>query len=191
MDTSIQDADLSADTFGLENEVKACIREIPDFPKPGILFKDITPILGNPGLTNKVLMALYNRYSKMNLDALVGVESRGFLFGMLLAHKLNIPFIPVRKKGKLPFETISESYELEYGEATLELHTDSIHSGQKILIHDDLLATGGTLEATCKLIKRMGGIVEACCFIINLQALGGEKRLGSYTKNVDYFANYK
>jgi len=179
------------DKFGLENEVKESIREIADFPKPGILFKDITPILSNPTLTHKVLEALYERYRNMNLDAVVGVESRGFLFGMLLAHKLGIPFIPVRKKGKLPFETISESYELEYGEATLELHIDSIHKGQRILIHDDLLATGGTIEATCKLITRMGGIIQSCCFIINLEALGGEKRLFNYTKNVDYFANYK
>jgi len=179
------------DKFGLEKEVKDCIREIPDFPKPGILFKDITPVLSNPVLTGKVLEALHSYYAPMGLDAVVGIESRGFLFGMLLAHKLHIPFIPVRKKGKLPFETISESYSLEYGQATLELHTDAILPGQKILIHDDLLATGGTIEATCKLIQRMQGEIMACSFIVNLNGLGGLSRLSFYTKNVDYFANYQ
>jgi adenine phosphoribosyltransferase len=187
----VQEKSLSTRKFELEKEVKASIREISDFPKPGILFKDITPILSNPNLTQQVLEAMVHTYQPLNLDAIVGVESRGFLFGILLAQKLHIPFIPVRKKGKLPYQTISESYNLEYGQATLELHTDAILPGQRILVHDDLLATGGTIEATCKLIHRMGGNIEACSFIINLQALEGEKKLLKYTNTIDYFANYQ
>lgn len=175
----------------LEKEIKGCVREIPNFPKPGILFKDITPILSDAKLTNKVLMAMENHYRPMNLDQIVGIESRGFLFGILLASKLNIPFIPIRKKGKLPFSTLSQSYNLEYGEACLEIHLDAIQPGQRILVHDDLLATGGTIEAACKLIRRMEGEIVACSFIINLESLGGIQKLRNFTNNIDYLANYE
>src|SRR5476651_1030152 len=136
----------------IEQQIKAAIRDIPDFPKPGIVFKDITPILKDPALCDKILDAFVEQLKDTPIDVVAGVESRGFLFGLSLAGRLGVPFIPVRKAGKLPFTIKQKVYELEYGTATIELHTDAFEPGQRILIHDDLLATGGTVTAASQLI---------------------------------------
>src|SRR5665213_4209481 len=142
----------------IAQQIKAAVRDIPDFPKPGIIFKDITPILKDPGLCDSVVDAFVERLKGIRVDVVAGVESRGFLFGLTLACKLGVPFVPVRKAGKLPFTIQQKAYDLEYGAATIELHTDAFEPGQHILIHDDLLATGGTARAASELIPEMGGI---------------------------------
>ena len=141
--------------MSLENSLKSVIREIPDFPKKGIYFKDITPIFYDQKLCGEVVNGFIEKMNKKP-DAIVGIESRGFLFGILLANKLNVPFVLVRKAGKLPYKVISEEYELEYGNSTIELHEDSLKKDWNVLIHDDLLATGGTAEATARLVKKAG-----------------------------------
>jgi adenine phosphoribosyltransferase len=152
-------------------------RDIQDFPKQGILFKDITPLLLNAEarekMTEKLLLTLKDR----KIDKVVGVESRGFFFGTLLAQKLNAGFVPVRKPNKLPYETISATYELEYGQDTLEIHTDAIQKGDKVLIHDDVLATGGTAKAVCELVERLGGEIVQCNFLIELSFLNGREKI--------------
>lgn len=163
----------------IAEEVSAKIRDIHDFPKPGIIFKDITPVLGDPVLSDKVVTELSSHWSKDEVDAVVGIESRGFLFGREMAGMLQAGFVPVRKPGKLPSVTISESYDLEYGSATLEIHADAIRPGQRVVIHDDLLATGGTAEAAAKLVTRCGGVVVGFSFIVELGFLNGQERLGS------------
>ncbi|MBL7472116.1 adenine phosphoribosyltransferase [Robertkochia sediminum] len=157
-------------------ELEKYIRDIPDFPKPGVLFKDITPLLLDPGAMRETLGRLLEGAPK-HIDKVVGMESRGFLFGMALAHELNCGFIPVRKPGKLPAKTIKQSFDLEYGSDILEIHEDAIKPGERILIHDDVLATGGTAEATGKLVEELGGEVVQYNFLIELQALNGRKRL--------------
>lgn len=157
------------------------IRDIPNFPKPGIVFKDITPMLADPEAINLCLNTLLENIGNQNIDKVVGVESRGFLFATLLAQKLNAGFVPVRKPKKLPFTTISETYDLEYGTDTLEIHTDAIKKGEKVLLHDDILATGGTAQATCKLIEKLGGDIVQCNFIIDLSFLNGSEKLKPYT----------
>ena len=153
------------------------IRDIADFPKPGIIFKDITPILANPILVKEIANWFVKKAEADGIDVVVGVESRGFLFGMMIAEKLGIPFVPVRKEGKLPHETIKHSYNLEYGSATMEIHTDAIKDGQKVMIHDDLLATGGTALAAAELVKKLGGKVGNFSFLIELGFLDGKKKL--------------
>ncbi|MCL9770918.1 adenine phosphoribosyltransferase [Flavobacterium sp. HXWNR69] len=153
------------------------IRDIQDFPKPGIGFKDITPLLISPEATTFCLETLVNSLKNQKIDKVIGVESRGFFFGILLAQKLNAGFIPVRKPKKLPFTTISASYELEYGTDTLEMHVDAIQPGDKILIHDDVLATGGTAKAVCELVEQLGGEIVQMNFLMELSFLNGREKL--------------
>lgn len=153
------------------------IRDIQDFPKPGIIFKDITPLLANPKAVKECMALLINNLRERNIDKVVGVESRGFFFATLLAHELRAGFVPVRKPKKLPFETISASYELEYGTDTLEIHTDAIKKGDRVLIHDDVLATGGTAKAVCELVEKLGGEIVQCNFLMELSFLKGRDKL--------------
>lgn len=157
--------------------LKKYIRDIQDFPKPGIVFKDITPLLLNPIARTETLQLLLSNLKDQQIDKVIGVESRGFFFGMLLAEELNVGFIPVRKPKKLPYETISASYDLEYGTDTLEIHTDAIQKGDRVLIHDDVLATGGTAKAVCELVERLGGVVVQCNFIMELSFLNGREKI--------------
>lgn len=157
--------------------IEPYIRDVVDFPKKGIVFKDITPLLNDPAAFRLTLDHLTERYQDQQLDAIVGIESRGFIFGAALADRLNVGFVPARKPGKLPAETIAESYQLEYGEATLELHCDAFAKGARILLIDDLLATGGTLNAAIKLIERLGGQLVESAVIIELCFLGGRGKL--------------
>jgi adenine phosphoribosyltransferase len=161
----------------IAQQIKAAIRDIPDFPKPGIVFKDITPILKNPGLCENIIDAFVEQLQGTRIDAVAGIESRGFLFGLTLATKLGVPFVPVRKAGKLPFTIKQKAYKLEYGTATIELHTDAFEPGQHILLHDDLLATGGTVTAASELIKEMGGVVAGFSFVVGLGFLNGKERI--------------
>jgi adenine phosphoribosyltransferase len=161
----------------LESVLKSTIRDVPDFPKPGILFKDITPVLSRPALVRGITDHFAELYRNAGIDAVVGMESRGFIFGAPLALALDAAFVPARKPGKLPYERVSESYALEYGTATLDMHIDAIHPGQRVLVVDDLIATGGTAVATNKLVERLGGKVIACCFVIELCFLDGRAAL--------------
>ncbi|OGQ18682.1 MAG: adenine phosphoribosyltransferase [Deltaproteobacteria bacterium RIFCSPHIGHO2_02_FULL_40_11] len=160
--------------------IKKAIRDIPDFPKKGIIFKDITPVLNNPELFRKTIDILHERYEGEKIDKVVGVESRGFIFGAVLAYTLGAGFTIVRKVGKLPYKTIKKSYDLEYGTDHLEMHEDSILKGERVLIIDDLLATGGTCEATAHLVEQLGGKVQSCAFVIELTFLKGKERLKKY-----------
>ena len=155
------------------------IRDVQDFPKPGILFKDITPLLQSATARKAVIMNLKAQFEKESIDAVAGIEARGFLFGVPLADVLGVPFIPVRKAGKLPYLRVSESYDLEYGQATIEIHRDAVQNGQRVLIHDDLLATGGTCIATARLLKKLGAVPVGFSFLINLSFLEGEQKLNS------------
>jgi adenine phosphoribosyltransferase len=155
------------------------IRDVENFPKEGIQFKDITPMLINPQARNECLEILISSLKDKKIDKVVGVESRGFFFGILLAEKLNVGFIPVRKPKKLPFQTISASYQLEYGSDTLEMHIDAIQKGDKVVIHDDVLATGGTAKAVCELVERLGGEIVQMNFIMEITALQGRLKLGN------------
>lgn len=161
-------------------DIRSIIRDVPDFPKKGIIFKDITPLLGDPAAFAAAIDALAERYEKAPFDKIVAIESRGFIFGAALAYRLGKGFVPVRKPGKLPAETVSETYDLEYGKDTLEIHKDALKPGEAVLILDDVLATGGTLEATAKLVERVGGRVHEIATLIELTFLGGRKRLGRY-----------
>lgn len=161
----------------LEDEIKPLLRDVHDFPKPGILFKDITPLLSNPAVRKKVVDEIANHFSKQNIEALAAVEARGFIFGSLIAQQLNIPFIPIRKAGKLPYKKIKEEYALEYGNASIEMHLDAFLPGTRVLLHDDLLATGGTATAAGQMVQQLGGIVAGYSFIINLSFLPGENLL--------------
>jgi len=157
--------------------IKSSIKSIPNHPKEGIIFRDITSLLEVPEAFKATIDLIVEKYKDQGLTKVIGTESRGFIFGAPVALALGLPFIPVRKPGKLPREVISQSYQLEYGQDTLELHTDAISQGDNVLIIDDLLATGGTVEATVKLVQRLGGEVKHAAFVINLPELGGEKRL--------------
>ena len=152
-------------------------RDIQDFPKEGILFKDITPLLLNAQAREKMLETLVSTLKEKQIDKVIGVESRGFFFGILLAEKLNAGFIPVRKANKLPYETITASYELEYGQDVLEMHIDAIEKGDKVLIHDDVLATGGTAKAVCELVEKLGGEIVQCNFLMELTFLSGREKI--------------
>ena len=164
--------------------IKNSIKSIPDYPKAGIIFRDITSLMENAKAYKASIDLLQNKYKDQGFTKVVGTEARGFLFGAPLALALGIGFVPVRKPGKLPREVVSESYDLEYGKDTLEMHVDSIRKGDKVLVIDDLLATGGTIEATTKLIRRLGGQVHDAAFIISLPDIGGEKRLQALDINV-------
>ncbi|MBL9140228.1 MAG: adenine phosphoribosyltransferase [Phycisphaerae bacterium] len=168
---------ISSRTMNPVEQLRRLIRDVPDFPKPGIMFRDITPLLRNPpGLALSVeLMA--NQFRGQGFELVVGAESRGFIFGIAVAQALSCGFVPVRKPGKLPHRTASATYSLEYGMDTLEMQEDAIPTGSKVLVVDDLLATGGTMKACCELVERLGGRVEGCTVLIELQALGGRARL--------------
>ncbi len=174
----------------LEQKIKDTIRDVKDFPKPGILFKDITPIFHNQELCNEIIDEFAKRFADEKIDAIVGVESRGFLFGFALANKLNIPFILVRKAGKLPFETISYEYKLEYGSAVIEMQVNEIQKNWKVIIHDDLLATGGTAEAASILVQMQGGFVAGFAFVLELDFLKGKEKLAKYSSNIVSLVNY-
>jgi adenine phosphoribosyltransferase len=158
--------------------IERYIRDVHDFPKPGIVFKDITPLLQSPGGLEQTIDLLAEAASPYEFDLVCGVESRGFIFGTALARQLDKGFIPIRKPGKLPWKTASESYELEYGNDTIEIHVDAAENGQGVLMVDDLLATGGTMEAALKLIRKIGGLPVACMFVIELGFLPGRSKLG-------------
>ena len=156
------------------------IRDVPDFPQPGVLFKDITPLIQDGRAFREVVDRITDRYRDVQIDCVVGVESRGFIFAAPIAYQLSAGFVPVRKLGKLPGEVISTEYDLEYGTNTLELHRDAVSPGQRVLIVDDLLATGGTVSATIELVERLGGKVVAVAFLVELTGLNGRDRLGDY-----------
>ena len=174
----------------MEAQLKEVIRDFPDYPKPGIIFKDISPILMDMDLFGKVISKFAKRIRKLNVDAIAGVESRGFLFGFILANKMGIPFIPIRKVGKLPGDTLKYKYELEYGEAEVEIHINDIEKGWNILIHDDLLATGGTACAAAELINQLNANIVAFTFIVSLHDLNGEERLQKYSDNIISLIDY-
>jgi adenine phosphoribosyltransferase len=162
------------------DELKELIRNIPDFPVEGILFRDITTLLKDGEGWRKAVDALYERYKDAKIDKVVSIEARGFLLGGVLAYKLGCGTVPLRKPGKLPWDKVSESYDLEYGSATIEMHRDAIEKGDRVLIVDDLLATGGTARAAANLIEKAGGEIVAIAFLIGLTDLEGEKLLGNY-----------
>lgn len=174
----------------MQAKIKAAIRDIKDFPKKGIVFKDITPILSDPILTAEVTNAFVEQCANLKIDAVMGIESRGFFWGLLLAQKLNVPFIPVRKKGKLPYKTVSHKYDLEYGSAEIEVHADAIQAGANILIHDDLLATGGTAAAAASIVKKQKAEVAAFSFLVVLDFLNGSGRLKSFSDNIKGLVHY-
>lgn len=157
--------------------VKDYIRTIVDFPHEGIMFRDVTTLFADPRGFRMCVDQLLHPYAGMQIDKVVGLEARGFILGGAIAHQLTVGFVPVRKKGKLPGRTISQDYKLEYGEAIVEIHDDAIQPGEKILLVDDLLATGGTAEAGIKLIERLGGEIVGCAFVVDLPELGGRRRL--------------
>ena len=174
----------------IEQRLREVIRDIPDFPKPGIIFKDVTPILKDIALCNTILDRFISQLDPDSIDVVAGVESRGFLFGLPLAQRLGKPFVPIRKQGKLPYRTMKQSYALEYGEATIEIHADAFPAGARVLVHDDLLATGGTVVASSQLIEKLGGEVAGYAFIISLDFLEGKKRLTEYSEQIVSLINY-
>ena len=164
--------------MSLISRIKSTIRDVEDFPKPGIIFKDITPLLASPRLTREITEALAEPFRDRHIDAVAAIEARGFIFGSLLAQELNCSFIPVRKAGKLPYKTRRQRYELEYGSAEIEVHVDAIRAGTRILVHDDLLATGGTATAAGELIKSFDATLAGFSFLINLGFLHGDRTIG-------------
>ncbi len=160
--------------------IEEYVRSIPDFPEPGVIFRDVTSVLQDAEGLKLAINSMQAALEGVDVDVIVGLESRGFIFGMPIAYNLNKPFIPVRKKGKLPCETVSMSYELEYGTAEIEIHKDAIKPGQKVVIIDDLIATGGTVEAAAKLIEQLGGEVVKVVFLMELAGLNGRKKLEGY-----------
>lgn len=174
----------------LETRIKQTLRDVADFPKPGIIFKDITPVLKDAALCAEITKALAEQLNGIKIDVVAGIESRGFLFGLALAQVLNVPFVPIRKAGKLPYKTIQETYDLEYGSATLEVHEDAFTAGQNVLIHDDLLATGGTVVAASKLANQLQANVIAYSFLISLDFLNGKDRLNLFSQNTFSLVSY-
>lgn len=162
------------------HQVEKYIRSIPDFPEPGIIFRDITTVTQDPEGLQMAIGEMEEKIKDLDFDVIVGLEARGFMFGTPIAYDMKKSFVPVRKKGKLPWKTITESYELEYGSAEIEIHTDAIKQGQKVVIVDDLIATGGTVAATIKLIERLGGEVAGCVFLTELAGLKGREKLAGY-----------
>ncbi|HKI77284.1 MAG TPA: adenine phosphoribosyltransferase [Ignavibacteriaceae bacterium] len=164
----------------MSEDLKKYIRSVPDFPKKGIMFRDITTILKEPAAFKVTATQLFEKAQNLDVNKVVGIESRGFIFGSILAERLDVGFVPIRKPNKLPAETVKETYALEYGTDTIEIHKDAIKPGDKILLHDDLLATGGTAEAAVKLIEKLGGRVLQLSFIVELSFLNGRERLKDY-----------
>lgn len=174
----------------IQEKLDKVIRTIPNFPKDGISFKDITPLLLDASLTNDIISEFIARLEGVDVDAIVGVESRGFLFGFLLANKMEIPFIPIRKAGKLPGETLKYKYDLEYGSAEVEVHKFDVKKGWNVLVHDDLLATGGTACAAAELIQRLGAKVAGFAFVVTLDFLNGKEKLKQYSENIISLKDY-
>jgi len=168
--------------------LKELVRDIPDFPKEGIVFKDITPVLQNPASLKEVVNKFSDHYANQKVDVIVGAEARGFLFGPAVAINLNAGFVPVRKPGKLPYETASMTYDLEYGTDTLQIHKDAVKAGDNVLMLDDLLATGGTIRAAANLVSRLGGNIERILFAIELSFLNGSEKLDIDGKIIPYTA---
>lgn len=162
------------------DDLRGLIRDVPDFPKKGIIFKDITPLFQNPRGLRESVELITGHYKSKKIDVVVGAEARGFILAPLVAFNLDAGFVPIRKPGKLPYEKVSMSYALEYGTDTLEIHKDAIKKGQQVLMVDDLLATGGTMAACCKLVESLGGNVVGCAFLIELTFLNGKKALDKY-----------
>jgi adenine phosphoribosyltransferase len=158
--------------------IKSKVRSIPDWPIKGVIFRDITTLLQDPKAHREISTIFYNRYADQNVDKIVGIDARGFLFGSVLAYKLDIGFIPIRKKGKLPYKTIGESYTLEYGEETVEIHEDAFNRGERVVIIDDLMATGGTIAASANLVQKLGAEIIECAFVLELPDLKGREKLG-------------
>ncbi|MDZ4869377.1 MAG: adenine phosphoribosyltransferase [Alphaproteobacteria bacterium] len=165
-------------------DIKSVIRTIPDYPKPGIMFRDVTTLLGNARAFRTTVDLLVQPYAGLRIDKVAGIEARGFIIAGAVAHQLSVGFVPVRKKGKLPWKTIGQTYDLEYGTDTVEIHEDAVLKGESVLLVDDLIATGGTAEAAIKLIEKAGGNVVGCSFIIDLPELKGRKRLEKLGKKV-------
>jgi len=174
----------------LEEKIKSIVRDVPDFPKEGIIFKDITPLFSNPLLCSDIVDYYCEKFISLDLDAIACVEARGFFFGPQIAMKLGIPFIPIRKAGKLPYKTISLTYDLEYGSATIEMHEDAVTKGQRIMIHDDLLATGGTAAAAANLLKQKGAEICGFSFLIDLAFLNGKQLLTPHSKTIYSLVSY-
>ncbi len=160
--------------------LKDKIRDIPDFPEAGIIFRDITPLVADPAAMQLSVYQLLQPFLGETINAVAGMEARGFIFGSLAAWELGVGFIPLRKPGKLPYDVQSASYTLEYGSAALEVHTDAVNPGDRILLIDDLIATGGTARASCQLVEKLGGEIAACAFVIELDALNGREKLSNY-----------
>ena len=175
----------------IDLEIDSLIREVIDFPKKGISFKDITPLLMDKDISDKIILEFESRVMDFDLDAIVGIESRGFLYGFLLANKLGIPFIPIRKSGKLPCKTIKYKYDLEYGSSEIEIHKDDLKKDWNVLIHDDLLATGGTACAAAELISLSGAKVAGFTFIVSLDFLNPNEKLSKYSSNIINLIEYK
>jgi len=167
---------------------KEIIRDIPDFPKPGIIFKDITPLLKDPVALSESITLLVKTAEGLDISSVAGIESRGFIFGAAVAYELGVGFVPIRKPGKLPAETLSESYELEYGSDTIEMHADALAEGEHVLLIDDLLATGGTMKAAVKLVEKADAVVSRIAFVVELGFLKGRDKLGGY--NVTSLVTY-
>ncbi|MDJ0818701.1 MAG: adenine phosphoribosyltransferase [Desulfobacterales bacterium] len=157
--------------------IKSKVRSIPDWPIEGVIFRDITTLLQDPKAHREVCAIFYDRYANQQIDKIVGIDARGFLFGSVLAYKLDIGFVPIRKKGKLPYKTISESYSLEYGEETVEIHEDALNKNERVVIVDDLMATGGTIAAAVNLVEKLGGDIIECAFVVELPDLNGKSKL--------------
>ena len=160
-----------------ENDLKAAIRTIPDYPKPGIMFRDITTLLGDPRAFRRTVDELVQPWAGSKVDKVAGIEARGFILGGAVAHQVSAGFVPIRKKGKLPFKSVSVGYTLEYGTAEIEMHEDAVLKDERVILVDDLIATGGTAEAACKLLKQMGANILAACFIVDLPELGGAEKI--------------
>ena len=161
----------------LIEDLRSAIRTIPDYPKPGIEFRDITTLLGNPRAFRRAIDELVQPWAGTKMDKVAGMEARGFILGGAVAHQLSAGFVPIRKKGKLPFTTVSIAYSLEYGVDEMEMHQDAVHPGEKVILVDDLIATGGTAEGAVRLLKQIGADVVAACFVIDLPALGGAQKI--------------
>ena len=174
----------------MRDRLAQTIRDVPDFPKPGILFRDITPVMEDPELSRSVVDAFVDGIGNERVDAIAGIESRGFLYGMPLALRLGLPFITVRKKGKLPHQTVSYRYDLEYGSAEIEMHVDVVRPGMRVLVHDDLLATGGTAAATAELVRMQKGEVAGFSFLVELSTLKGVDRLRPFNRHITCLMSY-
>ncbi|MEJ2166247.1 MAG: adenine phosphoribosyltransferase [Desulfobacterales bacterium] len=159
--------------------IKSKVRSIPDWPIKGVIFRDITTLLQDPLAHREICAIFYNRYVAQSIDKIVGIDARGFLYGSVLAYNLDVGFVPIRKNGKLPYKTIRESYTLEYGEETIEIHEDAIAKGERVVIIDDLMATGGTIKAAANLVEKLGGEIIECSFVVELPDLKGREKLGN------------